>query len=146
MGESTFVNQPAFRMAARNLRSVRSGLDFILLGVTAALTLFGLLMVYSAGPKFASYIDMPSDYFLFRQLIWAGVGVVVVVVLALLNYHIYQRLTIPMMAVTLLVLGVTMIVGESPLGSVRSIFGGSVRPSELAKLVTIIYVSVWLHS
>ena len=89
---------------------------------------------------------MPADYFLFRQLIWAGIGVVVIIVLTLLNYHIYQRLTLPMMAVTLILLVVTMIVGESTLGSVRSIWGGSIRPSELAKLVTIIYVSVWLYA
>ena len=31
-------------------------------------------------------------------------------------------------------------------GAVRSIFGNSVRPSELAKLVVLIYVAVWLDA
>ncbi len=128
------------------MRVVRQGLDFVLLGVSVALTLFGLLMVYSAGPKFASYLDMQADFFLVRQLMWAGVGVLTVVVMTLVNYHIFQKLTILMMGFSIVALIAVMILGESTLGSVRSILGGSVRPSELAKLVTIIYVSVWLNA
>jgi len=29
---------------------------------------------------------------------------------------------------------------------VRTLFGGSIQPSELAKVVTVIYLSVWIHS
>ncbi len=146
MGESTFVGQPVWSGASRRLRAVRQGLDFVLVGVVVALTLFGLLMVYSAGPKFASYMDMPPDYFLIRQLMWAGVGVVAIILTTLIDYHIYQKLTVVMMVITLLLLGIVMVTGQSTLGSVRSILGGSVRPSELAKLVTVLYVSVWLNS
>jgi cell division protein FtsW len=144
MGQSNFVNQKPKQSFVRGLRSARTGIDFVLLVTTAALTLFGLLMVYSAGPKFALSIDMPADYFVLRQLIWAGVGALVVIGLTLLDYHIYKRLTVIMMAGTLLMLAVVVAFGDSTLGAVRSIVGGSIRPSELAKIVTIIYVSVWL--
>jgi cell division protein FtsW len=147
MGESTFVGQKAFQGGAvRQLRAVRQGLDLILVGVTLVLTLFGLLMVYSAGPKFASYMGMPSDYFVVRQLMWAGLGLIAISAATFINYHFYQKLTVLMMAVTILALAFVMVVGNSTLGSVRSLAGGSIRPSELAKLVTIIYISVWLNS
>ena len=146
MGESTFVGQPVWNGASRQLRAVRQGLDFILIGVVVALTLFGLLMVYSAGPKFASYMKMPADFFLLRQLMWAGVGLVAIAIATLVNYHVYQKLTVLMMIITLVLLAIVMVTGTSTLGSVRSILGGSVRPSELAKLVTVLYVSVWLNA
>lgn len=146
MGESTFVNQSNLRGASSQLRNVRQGIDFILLGVTVALTLFGLLMVYSAGPKFAVFAEKPPDFFLIRQLLWAGVGMVVVGITAFFDYHFYRKLSVWMMLATIGSLFVVMLLGESTLGSTRSILGSSVRPSELAKLVTIIYVSVWLNS
>lgn len=146
MGESTFVDQSVWRGASRQLRTVRQGVDFVLVSISVALTLFGLLMVYSAGPKFASYLAKPSDYFLVRQLVWAFVGLATVVIMTFINYHIFQKLTVVMMVATIIALFAVMILGESTLGSVRSILGGSIRPSELAKLVTIIYVSVWLNA
>ena len=91
------------------MRAVRQGLDLILVGVVVALTLFGLLMVYSAGPKFASYMNMPADYFLVRQLMWAGVGLVVIVIMTFVNYHIFQKLTVILMILTLILLGVVMV-------------------------------------
>jgi len=146
MGESTFVNQSNLRGASSQLRNVRQGIDFVLLGVTVALTLFGLLMVYSAGPKFAVFAEKPPDFFLIRQLLWAGVGMVAVGITAFFDYHFYRKLSVWMMLATIGSLFVVMLLGESTLGSTRSILGSSVRPSELAKLVTIIYVSVWLNS
>jgi len=142
MGESTFVNQSNLRGASSQLRNVRQGIDFVLLGVTVALTLFGLLMVYSAGPKFAVFAEKPPDFFLIRQLLWAGVGMIAVGITAFFDYHFYRKLSVWMMLATIGSLFVVMLLGESTLGSTRSILGSSVRPSELAKLVTIIYVSV----
>jgi cell division protein FtsW len=38
------------------------------------------------------------------------------------------------------------VTSEIRLGAVRSLFEGSYQPSELAKIVVIIYLAVWLHS
>lgn len=146
MGESTFINHSNLRGASSQLRNVRQGIDFVLLGVTVALTLFGLLMVYSAGPKFAVFAEKPSDFFLIRQLLWAGVGMIAVGITTFFDYHFYKKLSVWMMLATIGALFAVMLLGESTLGSTRSILGSSVRPSELAKLVTLIYVSVWLNS
>ncbi len=144
MGTSTFVNQA--QVKAKASRRPVQGVDWVLLGVVVGLTLFGLLMVYSAGMKFANDLDYSTDYFILRQSLWAGVGLVSVVVLSLINYHFYQRYSILMMIVTIIMLLAVAILSDTTLGSNRSIFSGSIRPSELAKLVGIIYVSVWLNA
>lgn len=142
MGESTFVNQ-AF-VKPKTLSQARPKTDLILVGVALGLILFGLLMVYSAGPKFAMIIGMPPDFFLKRQVMWAGVGLIGAFILSRFPYQYYKRLTLLMMGLTIVALIVTSFIADRTYGANRSLFAGSIRPSELAKLVAIIYVSVWL--
>jgi len=101
-------------------------------------------MVYSAGPKFAVEINRNPDHFLIRQGAWAALGLVIAFILSRIPYRVYQRLTVLMMVGTLIMLIAVAILADTTLGSNRSVLSGSIRPSELAKLVTIIYVSVWL--
>lgn len=128
------------------LRSSRVGIDWILVGTIFGLILFGLIMVYSAGPKFAMALELSTDYFLQRQLMWAVAGLIVMFIAARFDYHWLRRLSVLMMIGTLGLLAAVAVIGDTTLGANRSIFTGSIRPSELAKLVTIIYVSVWLYS
>ena len=144
MGESTFVNQAYAR--PKIAQASRPKTDWILVGIIIGMTLFGLLMVYSAGPKFADAIDVPSDYFLRRQVMWAGVGLVTALFLSRFPYQRFQRLTVPMMAVTIGALLLTALIADRTLGANRSLISGSIRPSELAKLVAILYVAVWLNA
>jgi cell division protein FtsW len=147
MGTATFVNpMRSTTRPARGRQNFLAGIDLVLVGVTVALTLFGVLMVYSAGPLFAAMANKPPETFLFRQMLWAGVGLAVMFVATFFSYRYFPRLIVPIMAVTLIALIVVVLFGQSTLGAVRSLFGASVRPSEMAKLATIIYVSVWLHA
>jgi cell division protein FtsW len=50
------------------------------------------------------------------------------------------------MAVTIFALVAVLIIQDTRLGSVRSLFRGSIQPSELAKFGIVIYLSVWLHN
>jgi len=51
-----------------------------------------------------------------------------------------------LMGMTVILLIAVLINNEVRNNAVRTFFGGSVQPSELAKLATIIYLSVWLYS
>ena len=147
MGDAAFLNQRAGEPAAVPApRNRRYGLDFSLIGVVAALLLFGLLMVYSSSPLAAARMDQPPDYFLKRQIIWLVVGVFVAGFLTVFNYRYFRKLAIPMLAVTLLLLIMVPIIGQDSLNAVRSLVGNSIRPSELSKIVVLIYLSVWLDS
>ncbi len=141
---SQAFTRPAEPAKTSKKSGAKQGMDWILIGLVVTITLFGLLMIYSAGPKYAQETGLDTEYFLTRQAIWAVLGVVAIFVLSRIDYHIFQRFTVPMMVVTLLMLGFVVVFGTETLGAQRSMLSGSIRPSELAKLVTIIYVSVWL--
>jgi cell division protein FtsW len=65
---------------------------------------------------------------------------------ARMPYHWWRRLSIVGMAGTLVALAGVLVVGSMTFNAQRSFFNGSVQPSELAKLVVILYLAVWLDS
>jgi cell division protein FtsW len=85
-------------------------------------------------------------YFFGRQIIWALLGTAGMTVMMSIDYHTWRRFSVPLMGGTLLLLILLLIVGQERFGAVRSLFGGSVQPSELCKLIIIIYVADWLSS
>jgi cell division protein FtsW len=144
MGMQTYVKPgtrpPTYSKNAFNILD----LDLPLLVSVIVLVVFGLLMVYSASWNYSLRSDEPVSYILSRQIIWVIIGTSVAAFLCLLDYKKYIPVVIPMMAVTLLMLIVVLIINDNPTGPSRTLFRGSVQPSELAKLVVIIYLSVFL--
>ncbi len=147
MGDSTAVNtnQSTVRQS-KVLKSLRLGLDVPLLLAVVTLMAFGLLMVYSASWGASLEIGDNPAYFFTNQLRWALVGTVALFAISLFDYHRMQKLVVPMMAVTLIMLVLVLVTGETRLNARRALFGGSVQPSELAKLAIIIYLAFWLYS
>lgn len=149
MGDTTTVNTP-IASAVKPINRIRArlhGVDIPLLIAVLCLLVFGLMMVYSSSWKYSMQLGESYSYVFTRQLIWAVVGIVVAFGLSFINYHRYRRLVVPMMYITLFLLILVLFwVGETRLGAKRALFGGSVQPSELAKLVIIIYLSFWLYS
>jgi len=118
------------------------GLDYGLLLSVVGLLLIGLLMVYSAS-QFAVAGD-PS-YWVRRQLLWALLGCVALFVTARIDYHIWRRWAGLSMLVSLVLLALTLRLGETAYGAQRWLrLGISVQPSELAKLAFALYLADWL--
>ncbi|HNN14150.1 MAG TPA: FtsW/RodA/SpoVE family cell cycle protein [Anaerolineales bacterium] len=143
MGAGTFVKESLPQRMPRFSR----GIDMPLLVAVVALIVFGLVMLYSASWDFsrAAY-NGDASYMFNRQLMWLGLGVVGAFILALFDYHRWHRLIVPAMAVTMAMLVVVLAMSEIRFNARRNLFDGSVQPSELAKLVSIIYLSVWLYA
>jgi len=149
MGIGAFVKAPARTAASADFlarRSKPAGLDIPLILAVIALGIFGLLMLYSASADFSLLVYDNPSYMFNKQLLWMGVGIVVCVLVSRLDYRVWRKLAVPVMGLTVFLLLGVLINNEVRFGAVRSFFGGSVQPSELAKLVTIIYLSVWLFS
>jgi cell division protein FtsW len=147
MGEPTAVNSnEKFSRQAKAVKSLRLGLDVPLLLAVISLMVFGLLMVYSASWGPSLEIGDDPAYFFTNQLRWAVLGSLGMVVVSLIDYHRFQRLVVPMMVVTLGMLIAVLLTGETRLNAQRALFGGSVQPSELAKLAIIVYLAFWLFS
>ena len=121
-------------------------IDLPMLIIVSALLIFGLLMLYSASWDVSWRAFRDVNHFFLRQLIWLGIGGVSALVFYFMDYHRWERNHFAIMAilVTLLLLGAVLVFGK---GSARNLFGGkSVQPSELAKLVIVIYLAVWLNA
>jgi cell division protein FtsW len=127
-------------------RPVRLGIDVPLLLVTSTLIIAGLLMVFSASWEYSFVVDGSPTRIFFRQLSFLGIGTLVAIFLAWFDYHHWKKLAVPLMLLTMLALLVVLFMGDERHGAVRSLTGGSIQPSEAAKLVIVIYLSVWLYS
>jgi len=121
-------------------------IDGLLIVIVGALVAFGLMMVYSTtfDLSYQTYGD-PSLIF-FRQVRWLGVGLITMLIAAYMPYHWWKRLAVFLMGITVAALLAVLLVGATKFNAQRSFFNGSVQPSELAKLATILYLAVWLDS
>src|SRR6188508_1994190 len=121
-------------------------IDGLLIVFVGALVAVGLMMVYSTtfDWSYRAYGD-PSLIF-FRQLRWLAVGIVAMIVTAYMPYRWWKRLSLLLMGGSLLALVAVLVFGATTFNAQRSFFNGSVQPSEMAKLATILYLAVWLDS
>jgi len=124
----------------------RGGMDIPLLMAVLALLVFGLVMLYSASWDFSlgAYGD-PMQMFT-RQATWMGLGIVGAAILSRFDYHRWRKLVLLAMALTIILLISVLLLSEIRFNAKRAFFDGSVQPSELAKLVSIIYLAVWMFS
>ena len=133
-------------MTARTRIENAPTIDYFLIISVAALVIVGLMMVYSTTFYLGYAIHEQPTYFFVRQLIWVGLGAVALIFMARIEYHTWLTYSIPLMAGTLLLLGIVLLFGNVKWGGQRWLFNGSVQPSELAKLSIIIYLANWLAS
>lgn len=122
------------------------GFDMPLLLCVVALVVFGLLMLFSASWDFSLSVYGDPMFMFNRQLAWLGLGAAAATFLAFFDYHQWRKLVVPAMILTIGLLITILLMNEIRFGAKRAFFGGSVQPSELAKLVSILYLSVWLYA
>ncbi len=145
MGIGTYVNQSKPAGTAERRIKVLGG-DLILVAAVVVLCIFGLLMVFSASPDY-SLLEYGKPYFVFnKQILWMVLGGVIAFIVSRLKYQLIRKYAVVMMGLAVFLLIAVLLRGEERLNSVRSFFGGSIQPAEFAKLITILYLSVWLYS
>ena len=118
--------------------------DALLYGAVIALIAFGVVMVYSASAVFASQRYDNGYFFLVRQGIFALVALPMIVAIARVDYHLYRKLTYPILAGVVALLLVTALgFGHSAGGAARWISLGPVhiQPAEVAKLALILWLA-----
>ena len=127
-------------------RPVRLGFDVPLVLITVGLVIFGLLMVYSASWDFGYQFKRDPLYYFGRQIFWVVLGIGILLAAALTRFQRLTRLALPFMAISIASLVGVLFLGDERHGAIRGLLGGSFQPSEAAKLVMIIYLSVWLYN
>lgn len=108
-------------------------------GCMAALLAFGIVMLFSAkmGPT--------GEKFLIQQSIWCGIGLVVFVVVALIDYRALRPFTWFLLVLSMVLLALVLVpgIGIKVNGAKRWLGYGPVRiqPSEMAKLALILVLA-----
>lgn len=124
------------------------GIDFGMFVIIILLLCIGLVMVSSASSYYALSAYGTSNYFLVRQLVFAALGVVAMIIISKIDYKIYKRwsylgygIALILLLAVLTPLGITVNGAKRWLG-----FGTTLRfqPSEIMKLMLVIVTSTYL--
>jgi cell division protein FtsW len=119
---------------------------YILFLAVLGLLVIGIVMLFSTS---AYARDSHGDVYFFikRQAIWIGLGLIVCIVAALVNYQFWQKTWWVWFALALAVLTLCYIphVGMRINGSRRWVGFGPItfQPSEFAKIATIFFLAAW---
>ena len=125
----------------------RLQLDPVVIGVTAALLLLGLVMVTSASVTLAAR-DGDPFFFLERQLLFALVGIACAALAVRVPTQVWDRfsLVLLMVSIVLLVLVLVPGIGHAVNGSRRwlRLLGFNFQASEAARVLLLIYLCSYL--
>jgi len=123
--------------------------DRLLFIVTSLLTIFGLVMVYSASSVVASTKFGISYYYFLRQLAYATLGFLAMVSLLNLDYHFWQKEKVVKLLFILSAASLVLVLAQPSVnGAHRWLRYGpliSFQPSEIAKLVLLVFLAAYLH-
>ncbi len=118
-------------------------INYSLFIIVTILTAIGILMIYSSSaiPALKKMNDL--FFFLKRQVIWAVIGIVMMIIVSRIDYKNWDRLFLPMFGLTILLLIFVLVMGKEVNGARRWLRLGilSFQPAELAKLTIIIYMA-----
>ncbi|MDF1504209.1 FtsW/RodA/SpoVE family cell cycle protein [Roseisolibacter sp. H3M3-2] len=117
--------------------------------VTAVLLAFGLAVLYSASAIAAMQEGRSSAHYFLKQLSGIAAGMVAFAVAAKIDAERWRTWAWPLMGLAiftmlLTVLPFTKSIAPPIHGSRRFLFGGSIQPSEFAKLAIIVWTSMLL--
>ena len=118
-------------------------LDLLLIAAALALTAIGLVMVYTA----TRTSPLGPTYFLKHQAIYAVLGVLVMLVAMVIDYHRIEEWGYVIYGGSFLALLAVRAVGHTQEGAAREITVGplAIQPSEFAVLSLIIVVAMFIH-
>ena len=132
----------------RNLGIGSKGIDPLIVGITLALSLGGLVMVFSASGVMAENKFTNATYYLQRQIVWMLLGFSVLLIGSFIDYRQWKQ-WIPMV-VGGCVVGLLLVLAVGPQinGARRWLALGffSIQPTEMAKLAVVLYLAAFLSN
>lgn len=127
---------------------VRSGADRIFLVCVILLVCFGSIMVFSASYHYSGIKYGDGLYLAKRQLMFAIVGILAMLVVTRFNYKLFKLLSVPAYIFSMFLLVLVIVMGTSGGGAQRwLVIPGtpiSFQPSEIAKLAIVLMLSWYM--
>ncbi|HEX3246603.1 MAG TPA: putative lipid II flippase FtsW, partial [Chloroflexota bacterium] len=123
--------------------------DWWLIGSVVGLLAIGLQMVYSSSVVVAHNEFGDDTYFVVRHAAWLIIGFILTYITSRIDYHIWQRVSVLLMGLCLVSLVIVLVptFGSTAYGAQRWLKLGPIQlgqPSELAKIVLVLYMADWL--
>jgi rod shape determining protein RodA len=140
----TRVQEPTRAQAlAWELGTFLRHVDYLLLLATGGLLAYGLWVLESVTRN--DVVGDP-DYYLFRQLVYVVVGVVLLAAATVVDPNAYRRVRWPLYGVAIVFLVAVFVFAEEVRGSKRWIQLGffNFQPSELGKLVLVVVLAAFV--
>ncbi len=122
-------------------------IDYTLLITVLLLLSMGLIMVLSASSPTALSEGRSSYAYFIRQALFAGIGIVAMIVISKIDYRIYKKFYLIAYIASVLLLVAVMVIGKEANGAKRWIYitkSLSFQPSEFVKLFMIIFYATVL--
>src|SRR5262245_10707944 len=122
--------------------------DRMLFFVTLALIGFGVAMVFSSSAIVAKEKFGDPNYFSFKQLISATLGIAIMFVIMKVDYHVYRHPAVVFSALAVVVALLVLVFFLAAAANTHrwiQLPGFSVQPSELAKLALIFFLGYFLE-
>lgn len=135
----------------KNTKAISKTLESQILFTVMALIGIGLLAIASAGVFYAE-TRFNDDYFFFKRQLLYGVlpGLAIMFILRGIDYRKWQKIVVPLFIINIILLILVFIpgIGARVYGASRWVQIGSFsfQPSEMTKLVVILYLSAWFVS
>ncbi len=118
--------------------------DYSLLFCIIFLTVFGLVMIYSASSYTAQLKYNDAGYFMMRQMKIALGGLIMGLIVSKWDYHKYAKLAMVGYALSYVLMGAVTLVGKEVNGKKRWLGVGSLsfQPTEVVKIALIVFLAV----
>ncbi len=129
------------------LPRVAGKVDAWLLIIVLTLLCIGIVTVYSASSFQAARDQGDASYYFQRELMWAILGIVAMLLTLRVDYRQWRRFSLVGMLIILPLLVIVLKFGVNVYGASRWLSLGSFfsfEPSELTKLVLALYIADWL--
>ncbi len=121
-------------------------IDWFIMIPVVGLMLFSLAFVYSASATIAEQKFGGAEKLLFNHGIRIIAGIVIMLAVSKVDYHFWQKISKPVLFVSIATLVVVLFTGETAKGAARWIDLGffNFQPSELAKFAMVLHFAVLL--
>ena len=118
--------------------------DYSLLFCIIFLSVFGLVMIYSASSYTAQLKYNNAGYFMMRQLKIGAGGLVLALIISKLDYHWYAKFSMFAYLLSYVLMIAVTLVGKKVNGKKRWLGIGSLsfQPTEFVKIALIIFLAV----
>jgi cell division protein FtsW len=128
-----------------SLLNIGKGLDIPFVLIIFVLLAIGITMMFSASYPVAFYEIGDSYYYLKRQLIFALIGLVIMIAVSFVDYHNYHRFAAVILGISYFALMLVLVLPSQAGGVHRWIGVGmfGIQASEISKFAIILFMAHW---